>query len=54
MQAQIDGILRSIRFREDVKILSLAPFFSAPLETKTTLPDWPNGSPEAMDLETVN
>ncbi|MBO5497205.1 MAG: hypothetical protein J5967_07350, partial [Oscillospiraceae bacterium] len=53
MQAQIDGILRSIRFREDVKILSLAPFFSAPLETKTTLPDWPNGSPEAMDLETV-
>ena len=53
MQAQIDGILRSIRFREDVKILSLAPFFSAPLETKTTLPDWPNGSPVAMDLETV-
>ncbi len=37
-----------------MKILSLAPFFSAPLETKTTLPDWPNGSPEAMDLETVN
>lgn len=54
MSDQIDGILRSIRFREDVKILSLAPFFSVPLETKTTLPDWPNGSPEAMDLETVN
>ena len=46
MQAQIDDILRSIRFREDVTVLSVAPYLSAPLTTKTTLPDWPNGAPE--------
>ena len=35
MYEEIDGILRTIRFREDVTILSLAPALSASLSTKT-------------------
>ena len=54
MQAQIDAVLHSIRFREDVTVLSVAPYLSAPLYTKTTLPDWPNGDPVQMDREAAD
>ena len=35
MAADIHDILRTIRFREDVKIISIADALSAPLSTKT-------------------
>ena len=41
LRDQIAQVLHSIRFSEDVDILYLAPFLSAPMETKTTLPETP-------------
>ena len=41
LRDQIAQVLHTIRFSEDVEILYLAPFLSAPLETKTTLPETP-------------